>query len=432
MMHTAARRKWWVISYLWPPVAPTESDFLRKKRLAIRGGHLAFVLLVVIAIADSLIRGASVLSSAAVAGLVLSGLIFLGLGLWASASAIRAALGAVPSRNSPRRHAGKVGLYLVVQFALAALIFHLASPARPMAILWLILLLPISHSVIIVPSRWGVGFVCAVSATLFTGYLLWSGQKAILQSEISFVFAAAFTVFITQFAVSGEAARDEVERMAVELGEANRKLRQYAVQAEELATVRERNRLAREIHDSLGHYLTVVNVQIEAARAVMDRDRAKALDALALAQSLTHEGLRDIRRSVSALRASPLDHQPLGEALRAVAEESEAAGLTTEVQVLGATRTLSPQAELTLYRAGQEGMTNVRKHARAGRVRVILDYRETEKVKLGVSDDGAGAREPATGFGLLGVRERVQLLGGTVRVETAPGQGFALEVEVPG
>lgn len=431
-MSTYDRGRWWVLAYLWPPVASTESDFLRKKRLAIRGGHLAFVLLVVVAIADSLIRGASVLSGVAIAGLVLSGLVFLGMGLWASASAIRAALGAVPSRTSPRRHAWKVGLYLLAQFALVALIFHLASPARPMAILWLILLLPISHSVIIVPSRWGVGFVCAVSAALFTGYLLWSGQKAILQSEISFVFAAAFTVFITQFAVSGEAARDEVERMAAKLGEANHKLRQYAVQAEELATVRERNRLAREIHDSLGHYLTVVNVQIEAARTVMDRDRTKALEALALAQSLNQEGLRDIRRSVSALRASPLDHQPLGEALRTLGEENEAAGLATEVQVLGVKRKLSPQAELTLYRVGQEGMTNVRKHARAGRVRVILDYRETEKVRLGISDDGAGARGHSTGFGLLGVRERVQLLGGMVRVKTAPRQGFSLEVEVPG
>lgn len=431
-MQTTAGSNLWVLSQLWPPISPSESDFVRKKRLAIRGGHLAFVLLVVVAITDSLIRGASVFSGAVIAGLVLSGLVFLGLSLWASASALRAALGAVPSRNSPRRHAWKVGIYLAVQFALAALIFHLASPARPMAILWLILLPPISHSVIIVPSRWGIGFVCAVSAALFTGYLLWSGQKAVLQLEICFIFAAAFTVFTTQFAVSGEAARDEVERMAAELGEANRKLRQYAAQAEELATVRERNRLAREIHDSLGHYLTVVNVQIEAARAVMDRDRAKAIEALARAQSLTHEGLRDIRRSVSALRASPLENQPLGEALRAVAAESEAAGLTTEVQVLGAARTLSPQAELTLYRAGQEGMTNARKHARAGRTCVVLDYRETERVKLGVSDDGEGARDDAGGFGLLGLRERAQLLGGTVRVRTAPGQGFALEVEVPG
>jgi signal transduction histidine kinase len=430
-MQTTAGSNLWVLSQLWPPISPSDSDFLRKRRLAIRGGHLAFVLLVIVAIADSLIRGARVLSSAASASLVLAGLIFLVVSLWASASSLRATQGSAPRQSSPRRHAWKVGLYLVVQFALAALIFHLASPARPMAILWLILLLPISHSVFLF-SRWGIGLVCVVCAILFTGYLFWSGQKAILKAEFSFLFAAAFTVFVTQFAVSGEAARTEVERMAAELSEANRKLRQYAVQAEELATVRERNRLAREIHDSLGHYLTVVNVQIEAARAMLDCDRTRALAALGRAQSLTQEGLQDIRRSVSALRASPLDRQPLAEALRTVAAEGQASGLATEVQILGVARTLPPPAELTLYRAGQEGITNVRKHAQAHRICMVLDYRETERVKLGVSDDGAGAQDHAGGFGLLGLRERVQLLGGTVRVETSPGQGFRLEVEVPG
>ena len=283
-MRTIARNQLWFVFYLWPPISTDDSDFLRRKKLAMRGGHLAFVLLVVIAIADSLIRGASVFTAAAIAGLSLAGTIFLGLSLYASASALRSALGSAQKSSSSRRPRWKVWLYLGVQLALAALIFHLASPARPMAILWLILLLPISHSVFL-SSRWGIGAVCVACAGLFTGYTIWSGQKAILQSEISFLFAASFTVFITQFVLSGEAARREVEQMATELADANCKLREYAVQAAELATVRERNRLAREIHDSLGHYLTVVNVQLEAARAVMDRDRSKALDALARAQS---------------------------------------------------------------------------------------------------------------------------------------------------
>ena len=113
-----------------------------------------------------------------------------------------------------------------------------------------------------------------------------------------------FVVVFTQIAVREREARAEVERLAAELTEANRKLREYADQVEELATARERNRLAREIHDSLGHYLTVVNVQIEAARAVID-DRDRALDVLRKAQLLTHEGLTGFAPRLPKTARSP-------------------------------------------------------------------------------------------------------------------------------
>jgi signal transduction histidine kinase len=252
---------------------------------------------------------------------------------------------------------------------------------------------------------------------------------------LEFSYAVLFTLVLTTLAVSSERARGEVERLAGELSAANEKLRAYAVQAEELAATRERNRLAREVHDSLGHYLTVVNVQIEAARALRERDPARTWDALDQAQALTQQGLQDIRRSVAALRASPLDDQPLAQVLHEVVNRSCATGLAAELQVWGEARALSPQARLALYRAGQEGLTNVRKHARVAEARLALDFRAPAKVSLSVTDKGAGAdlaTATAGGFGLLGLRERVQLLGGAVRVQTAPGAGFFLEVEVPG
>lgn len=300
-----------------------------------------------------------------------------------------------------------------------------------MGTLWLILLPSIGQSVMLLP-RLGIFLVCLASTTIFTVNLIPFGWESVLESVVSFLFAVLFTLVFAQIAVSAEKARSDVERLAAELGEANRKLREYAVQAEELAATRERNRLAREIHDSLGHYLTVVNVQIEAARAVMDRDRAKGLDALQKAQSLTQDGLQEIRRSVASLRASPLDNKPLREALRAFVAENQATGIATEMQVLGECRSLSPQAELTLYRAGQEALTNIRKHSKAKSARLILDFCDDAKVKLSVSDDGAGSDNSTGGFGLLGLRERAQLLNGEVRVQTAPGKGFILEIEVPG
>jgi signal transduction histidine kinase len=224
-----------------------------------------------------------------------------------------------------------------------------------------------------------------------------------------------------------------VQRLACELSDANGKLREYAVQAEELAVTRERNRLAREIHDTLGHYLTVVNVQIEAARVMLDRDPDKVRDSLQKAQLLTQEGLQDIRRSVSSLRASPLDNKNLVEALRQAVEAVRASGLAAELELIGECRTLSRPAELTLYRAAQEGLTNVQKHAQAASVRLVLDFSDATRTRLTVTDDGVGSVEKTGhGFGLLGLRERAHLVGGALKIRTASSAGFALEVEVPG
>ena len=139
-----------------------------------------------------------------------------------------------------------------------------------------------------------------------------------------------------------------------------------------------------------------------------------------------------MRRSVAALRASPLDNRSLFEAVEELVNECRAEGIATAYAVLGETRDHSPQAGLAFYRAAQEAMTNIRKHAQASSAEVTLDYRHPDRVRLVVRDSGVGCADTGGGFGLLGIRERVQLLGGEVRVETAPGEGFTLQVEVPG
>jgi signal transduction histidine kinase len=235
-----------------------------------------------------------------------------------------------------------------------------------------------------------------------------------------------------------ERARHEVERLARALADANQRLRVHAEQVEELATAKERNRLAREIHDSLGHYLTVINVQLEAARQLLESqappaaEAGRALTSLRKAQSLAQEGLADVRRSVAALRAGPNDGRPLPEARRTLTDEARAAGIVATFQLAGQPRPLTAQAELTLYRAAQEALTNVRKHARASRADVTLDFARPERVRLIVADNGVGSAAANGGFGLLGLRERVQLLGGSVSTHSAPGEGFRLEVEAPG
>jgi len=170
---------------------------------------------------------------------------------------------------------------------------------------------------------------------------------------------------------------------------------------------------------------------IGAAQAILEQDRPRALDHLSKAQALTQEGLAEVRHSVAALRASPTESGPLPVALTKLAEQWNAAGLRAKFVVAGTIRPLTPQANLTLYRAAQEALTNVGKHAYASSVDLQLDYRDERLVRLRIKDDGLGSANSEGGFGLLGVRERVQLLNGAVRVRADAGEGFSLEVELP-
>lgn len=318
--------------------------------------------------------------------------------------------------------------YFVVEIIIATAIMLAAGSAGQM---WLLPLPLVSQAVLVLPRRWMVLVCIAVIIALVLSAAL-AGSAGLAQATASFVAAVGFVALFTQIAANERDARSEVEMLAAQLGEANRKLREYALQAEDLATMQERNRLARDIHDGLGHYLTVINVQLEAARAVMDSDPQRASSALEKAQSLSQQALAEVRRSVAALRLSPTEARPLPDAISDLIEASRAAGIVTEFTMIGEQRPLSPQATLTLYRAVQEGLTNVRKHARASRTDVTLDYSAAGSVRLRIHDNGVGAADTSAGFGLLGVRERVQALGGTVRIETAPRQGFMLEVEAPG
>lgn len=263
----------------------------------------------------------------------------------------------------------------------------------------------------------------------------WQGWTyPVAAGTVAFSFAVLFTLVFSLLAVHSERSRNDVQRLANALEAANQRLREYAVQAEELAVTRERNRIAREIHDSLGHYLTVVNMQLEAARTLEASNPVGARAAIAKAQAFTLEGLQDIRRSLTSLRASPLDNKPLPQVLQDLAVTNSEAGLPAEFELQGTPRRLVSLAELALYRAAQEGLTNACKHAQASRVRLILNFQATGKTSVIVQDNGLGAtlQKTTSGFGLLGLRERAQLLGGTVQVESNPKAGFTLKFEVPG
>jgi signal transduction histidine kinase len=334
--------------------------------------------------------------------------------------------------------------YFGVELVLGGAIVYLSQGGG------LLIILPlVAHAIESLPRGWKVVgcALCILAVEIPMSYVLTGavgpdGEPAypvfsapfweiMLPWSLQYLLAFAFVVIYTLAAVREKQARAEVERLAAELQQANRQLREYAAQVEELATVHERNRLAREIHDGLGHYLTGINMQIQAGRAVLDHDRDVALDALDQAQALAQEGLSEVRRSVAALRASPLDNQSLPQAIEGLVNECRAAGIATAYHVLGERIDLPPQVSLVLYRVAQEGMTNMIKYAQASSAEVTLDYRDEDQVSLTVRDSGVGTDDPSGGYGLIGVRERVQLLGGEVQIETAPGEGFSLKVQIP-
>ena len=321
-------------------------------------------------------------------------------------------------------------VYFIAQISLASTAI-LITPY--FAQLWLMVLPLVSHAVMVVPPRWTPAILLfTIMVFVFPTEILAEGEAGIgtfLGISSGVVFVGIFTHVLAQ----AERARVQMQQMAQRLDGLNQQLREYAVQAEELATTKERNRLAREIHDSLGHYLTVINVQLEAARAVLDSDRDAAYKALEKAQSLAKDGLSEVRRSVAALRASPMQDRPLPSAIEGLLEECRAAGIQSEMHVSGEVRELPAQTEHALYRVAQEGLTNVRRHARASSVKVKLDYEVDGGIALIISDNGVGVdlENLEEGFGLFGLRERVHMLNGRVNLQSAEPKGSSLEVFIP-
>lgn len=276
-----------------------------------------------------------------------------------------------------------------------------------------------------------------IATVPFAGYLLAIGLRSAEWTDVPLNLlvvgpAVLFVAVFTELRTNERKALQKAKVLVEKLESANQQLAAYAVQAEELAATNERNRMAREIHDNLGHYLTIINVQLEAARHVINEDSDRALEAINTAQRLTKEGLKEVRRSVTSLRDSPVTGRPLPEAIESLVDETRRAGIVAEFVVRGDRRRLETDTKMILYRTAQEGLTNVQKHARASRVDLTLDYTDPCQVRLSVKDNGVGTVSvDYGGFGLLGVNERVGSAGGNVELQTAPGRGFTLAVSIP-
>lgn len=217
-----------------------------------------------------------------------------------------------------------------------------------------------------------------------------------------------------------------------QLAIAHNQLREYSLQIEDLAAVQERNRIAREIHDSLGHALTNLNVQLQTVGKLWERDRDQAHAFLENAQRLGKVAMQEVRQSVNALRADVQEESALEGAIASLMEDFRQSTGVSVSHDISVDRVLPGTVVKTLYRIIQEALTNICKYAQATEVQLSLSTTETG-VYLTVADNGQGfdAETQGIGFGLRGMHERIAALNGDFRLETAPGEGCQIQVRLP-
>ncbi|MGY0231575.1 sensor histidine kinase [Longispora urticae] len=288
-----------------------------------------------------------------------------------------------------------------------------------------------------------------VAITATYGALSWRGgiplgfptsaPEDLLSFFVSVVFNIGAGAILTLNARYTDEQHETRRRNLDALAEANRQLEdalaenaglhaQLLTQAREAGVLDERQRMARELHDTLAQGLTGIITQLEAA------EQTGAPRHLHTAAQLARDSLAETRRSMHALRPSALDNTALPDALAVLAGEWSAAhGTPATFTATGAARPLHPELEATLLRTAQEALSNAARHARASRIGLTLSYME-DVVTLDVRDDGRGFEPSATradAFGLVAMRQRVSRVGGTCEIETEVGGGTAISACVP-
>jgi len=262
----------------------------------------------------------------------------------------------------------------------------------------------------------------------------WYTDAEQVSDLLMFGIGLVIAVSMAGVAAGAEAGRARTERLLGELAESHRQLGEYAGRAAELAAAQERNRLARDIHDSLGHHLTAVAIQLEKAAAYRDRDAGQADRAVADARACARAALAEVRGSVAVLRSPPEPPATsLAAALDALRAQLDTGAVRIDCAVHGDEGPHAP-ALTALYRAAQEGLTNAVRHAAASRIEVTARFTD-DAAGLTVRDDGRGLPAAGTGsdrgFGLAGMRERLAAVGGELRLSATPGGGTTLTATVP-
>jgi signal transduction histidine kinase len=276
-------------------------------------------------------------------------------------------------------------------------------------------------------ARAAAGLVVAVGVAALVVYRdpLSNADAAIVTSII---FGIIWTI---AFAVSRKFEEADEARERAARAEREREERARS------AVTEERARIARELHDVVGHSVSVMTVQASAVRRLLLPEQKREREALLVVERTGREALAEMRRMVGVLRrpeeAPALAPQPSLEHVDKLVEQAREAGLPVELKIEGDPLPLSAGVDLTAYRLVQEGLTNALKHARAERAQVLVRY-DDANIEVTVSDDGVGAGGgdgDGGGHGLVGVRERVAVYGGDLEAGPRPEGGFRLRAKLP-
>jgi signal transduction histidine kinase len=318
---------------------------------------------------------------------------------------------------------------------------------------WALAAVPIAVSVSapldprLVPDN-GVTFLAGLSVTFLfaqlrdrrqalAGLLLVFGAQVVIvrfdpQGSTGDIFFANLLFAVVWFAgfllgrkfEEGDAAKERAARLEQEREEQAR-----------VAVAEERARIARELHDVVGHSVSVMTVQASGVRRLLRDDQEREREALLIVERTGREALAEMRRMVGVLRrpeeAPALAPQPSLEHLDRLVEQAREAGLPVDLRVEGSAVELPAGVDLTAYRLVQEGLTNALKHARATRAEVLVNYGDGQ-IEVVVSDDGRGVGNgDGGGHGLVGMRERVSVYGGELDAGPQPGGGYRLRAKLP-
>ena len=282
----------------------------------------------------------------------------------------------------------------------------------------------------------------AASSVPFSAYLSYYDQFArTVFTSVETILVSAnillFVLFMILLFIGERAENQRIRRLNEQLNDANTKLRDYAVELEHMTEIRERNRFAREIHDTLGHTLTGIIMGADAALALFQIAPEESQKRVEIIAQSAREGLTDVRRSIKALRPDALEQHTLSEALAELVDKFRmSTGVDIQYEQLAGTLDLAIDEADFLYRVVQEGMTNAVRHGHAEKIEITI-ARQGDILTAHIQDDGDGVDQVEEGFGLRHMRERLELLAGTLSCGNCTDgtdgkrRGFFVTVNIP-
>jgi signal transduction histidine kinase len=235
-----------------------------------------------------------------------------------------------------------------------------------------------------------------------------------------FVLINSLVIIILGFAKYHQEEKSKIDNIYKELLSAHYKLKDYAQKIKELTTTQERNRIARDLHDTLGHNMTGLIMQMEMTSSMMDKDMDEAKVLMEESKITARESLKKVREIVETFKDESRMYTDIGAIKELIEEFSNKTGVNIYFEVNGEKIALSPDVYITLYRVIQESMTNAVRHGKADEMKIVIKY-EKDVIRFSITDNGVGCDDVCEGYGLKGMRERVSLLGGFIEYRNEYG-----------